>query len=427
MKKKLRIGINAQIPSGSGAGGIETVLRALTPPGQLEDGDEEYVFITHWSDPDWLKPLLTERQKIVSAPKPQVINESNQTNFLEFLKQKAKPFARRVRNFIAPTKVKISVPVSDGFYESLNCDVIHFPYQDYVHCRVPTVYNPHDLQHLHHPGFFTEHEFKRREIIYPEACRAARTVVAASQYVKRDIAEKYKIDAEKIQVIAWSPAAADLYEFAETEANSLLEKYDCPPRPFMLYPAMTWEHKNHLRLIEAIYSLRERENLKINLVCTGHKNAFYPQIEKRLRELNLEKQIRFTGIVEYKELSVFYRSAQFVIIPTLFEAMSAPLFEAWQYGAPVACSSVTSLPEQAADAALLFDPFSVEEIIGAIKKMASGENLRAQLRELGFQRLMNFNRERTAKAYRAVYRQAAGIELNEEDEYLLNIDWTRDS
>ncbi|MGI8882999.1 MAG: glycosyltransferase family 4 protein [Pyrinomonadaceae bacterium] len=427
MKKKLRIGINAQIPSGSGAGGIETVLRALTPLGQLEDGAEEYVFITHWSDPDWLKPLLTGRQKIVSAPKPQVINESYQTNSLEFLKQKAKPFARRVRNFIAPTKVKISVPVSDGFYESLNCDVIHFPYQDYVHCRVPTVYNPHDLQHLHYPGFFTEHEFQRREIIYPEACRAARTVVAASQYVKRDIAEKYKIDAEKIQVIAWSPAGADLYEFAETEANSLFEKYDCPPRPFMLYPAMTWEHKNHLRLIEAIYSLRERENLKINLVCTGHKNAFYPQIEKRLRELNLEKQIRFTGIVEYKELSIFYRSAQFVIIPTLFEAMSAPLFEAWQYGAPVACSSVTSLPEQAADAALLFDPFSVEEIIGAIKKMASGENLRAQLRELGFQRLMNFNRERTAKAYRAVYRQAAGIELNEEDEYLLNIDWTRDS
>lgn len=424
MKKKLRIGINAQIPSGSGAGGIETVLRALTPLGRLADGDEEYIFITHWSDPDWLKPLLTERQKIVAAPKPQPADEPRQKNSFERLKENLKPFARRVRNVIKPPKAKISVPISDGFYESLNCDVIHFPYQDYVHCRVPTVYNPHDLQHLHYPEFFTAHEFQRREIIYPQACRAAQTVVAASQYVKRDIAEKYSIAPEKIQVVPWSPADANLSDFTETEANSLLEKYDCPPRPFILYPAMTWEHKNHLRLIEAVYLLRERENLKINLVCTGHKNAFFPQIEKRLRELNLEKQIRFTGITEYIELSIFYRLAQFVIVPTLFEAMSGPLFEAWQYGAPVACSAVTSLPEQAADAALLFDPFSVEEIADAIKKLASDENLRAELRMRGYQRLKNFDQERTAKAYRAVYRRAAGIKLNDEDEYLLNRDWT---
>lgn len=427
MKKKLRIGINAQIPAKSGAGGIETVLRALTALGRLEDGDEEYIFITHWSDPDWLKPLLTERQKIVAAPNPELTKESNRANSFEFLKQHLRPLVRRAKSFIAaaPT-TKIGIPISDGFYESLDCDVIHFPYQDYVRCPVPTVYNPHDLQHLHYPEFFTAQEFQRRELIYPQACRAAQTIVAASQYVKRDIAEKYQIAAEKIQVIPWSPADAESSDFTQTEANSLLEKYDCPAS-FMLYPAMTWEHKNHLRLIEAVYLLRERENLKINLVCTGHKNDFYPQIEKLVRELNLEKQIRFTGITEYKELSVFYRLARFVIIPTLFEAMSAPLFEAWQYGAPVACASVTSLPEQAANAALLFDPFSVEDIAAAIKKMAADENLRAELRTRGFRRLKNFDQQRTAKAYRAVYRKAAGIKLNEEDEYLLGCNWTQDS
>ena len=427
LNKKLRIGINAQIPSGSGAGGIETVLRALTPPGHLADGDEEYVFITHWADPDWLKPFLSERQKIVSAPQPAPQNNPKQTNYFERITKNLKPLARRVKNFVAPPNVKISIPISDGFYENLNCDVIHFPYQDYVHCRVPTVYNPHDLQHLHYPKFFTAQELQRRAVIYPEACRAANYVVAASQFVKSDIIQKYKIEVNKIQVIPWSPAAADLREFTEKEAEDLLEKYDCPPRPFMFYPAMTWEHKNHLRLLEAIYLLRERENLIINLVCTGHKTDFYPQIEKRLRELNLENQIQFTGIVEYQELSIFYRLSQFVIVPTLFEAASAPIFEAWQHGVPVICSSVTSLPEQAADAALLFDPFSVEEIAAAIKKTTSDENLRSELRLSGFRRLENFDTERTAKAYRAIYRKAAGIVLNEEDNYLLNRDWTRDS
>ncbi len=93
----------------------------------------------------------------------------------------------------------------------------------------------------------------------------------------------------------------------------------------------------------------------------------------------------------------------------------------------LACSSVTSLPEQAAGAALFFNPFSVEEIANAVKTMTSDEALRAEFRSRGFKRLQNFDFERTAKAYRAVYRKATGVALNEEDRHLLNSDWMRDS
>ncbi len=69
LKKKLRIAINAKIYPGSGAGGVESVLRFLTSLGQL-DGDEEYVFIGHWSEADWLK--LCERQTLIHGPRPDV-------------------------------------------------------------------------------------------------------------------------------------------------------------------------------------------------------------------------------------------------------------------------------------------------------------------------------------------------------------------
>jgi len=421
LKKPLRIAINAQIPAGSGAGGIETVLRVLTTLNQL-DGDEEYIFIGHPTDADWLEPLLGERQTLVRAPNPAQQFKPDKAEILKRMLGRLRPVIRNVKNFLtSPPKILPKVPVSDGFFESLNCDVIHFPYQDYVYCAgIPTVYNPHDLQHRHYPEFFAPEEIARREIIYPAACRAAQTVVVASRYVKRDVIESYGTEAGKIQVIPWSPPEISLDEFTEKEALRLLEKYDCPARPFILYPAMTWEHKNHLRLLEAVYYLRERVGLTVNIVCTGHKNSFFGKIEKRLCELNLEKQIQFTGIVEYKELSMFYRLAQFVIVPTLFEAASAPLFEAWQHGTPVACSKVTALPEQAADAALLFDPLSVEEIAGAIKTLALDENLRAEYRTRGFRRLRDFDLERTAKAYRAVYRKAAGMALTDEDSDLLN-------
>ena len=124
-------------------------------------------------------------------------------------------------------------------------------------------------------------------------------------------------------------------------------------------------------------------------------------------------------------MSALYRAAHIVFIPTLFEAASGPLFEAWQHGAPVACSSVTSLPEQAAGAALLFDPFEVDGIALALARMATEEGLRDELRRWGARRLEDFSLERTAKAYRAVYRRAAGLRLSEEDRWLLGWDWMR--
>ncbi|HXG84617.1 MAG TPA: glycosyltransferase family 1 protein [Pyrinomonadaceae bacterium] len=422
MKSNLRIAINAQVSLGTGAGGVETVLRTLASLGRL-DGEEEYIFIGHWSDADWLKPLLNERQTLVQAPSPKEYKSIVSENFRRSLGA-LRPLARKVkRAFAPPPKTQITIPVSNGFYENLGCDVIHFPYQKYVLCSTPTVYNPHDLQHLHYPQFFSREEISKRETIYPGACRAARVVVVASEFVKQDVMRNYGIEADKIQVIPWSPPEMTLEKTTKEEARLLSEKYEISDAPFALYPAITWEHKNHIRLLEAIARLRDGGDLKVNLICTGQKNSFFSEIERRLQELKLEKQVKFLGVVSYKELSNLYLRAQFVIIPTLFEAASAPLFEAWQRNVAVACSSVTSLPEQSDGAALLFNPFSIEEIADTLKKMSLDESLRAELRAKGTSRLRNFSLDRTLKAYRAVYRKAAGLKLNDEDRDLLSRDW----
>ena len=98
-----------------------------------------------------------------------------------------------------------------------------------------------------------------------------------------------------------------------------------------------------------------------------------------------------------------------MIFPTLLEAISLPIFEAWLAGLPVACSNVTALPEQVRDAALIFDPTSVEAIAGAVARMATDADLRRDLQRRGHERIKDFTWERTAKAYRAVYRRAAGF------------------
>ena len=434
MKERLRVAINAQLKPDGGSGGVVTVLRALAALASL-DGPEEYVFVGPHDSQEWLRSILPPGQTVVPGPAPVEWGVNRMEPFKRALGP-LRPAARGLRRVLSATvqtaesggtslaSIKsFSRPTPKNFYEGLGCDVIHFPFQSYEHCGLPTVYNPHDLQHLHYPEFFTPAEIGLREKLHPAACRAAHTVVVASEFVKRDVVERYRIDSRKVQLIPWAPPP--LPDSPTTDFPTLRRKYGLSDEPFALYPAMTWAHKNHVRLLEALARLRDRDGLEIRFVFTGHQTDFWPRVERRVSELGLGGQVKFLGLVPREELSAFYRAAQFVFVPTLFEAASAPLFEAWQHGAPVSCSSVTSLPEQAAGAALLFDPFDVELLAGALARMATEEDLREELRRRGARRLDDFSLERTAKAYRAVYRRAAGLRLCDEDRRLLGWDWMR--
>ncbi|MDQ7857232.1 MAG: glycosyltransferase family 1 protein [Armatimonadota bacterium] len=418
---RLRIALSAEVSPESGVGGVSSVVAGLVAALGRLDGPEEYLVITSWQSPAWIAPHLGANQRLVIAPRPL---QDRAKALLGGLRPAAARLRRRVvRTMAAPRPVR--VPVSDGFYEGLSCQVIHFPFQVFAICALPTIYNPHDLQHLHHPEFFSPGVLAWRTTVYPAGCRAAHTVVVASEWVKEDVLRHFEIPREKVQVIPWAPPTQVHRPPTDEDLAEARGTYGLT-EPFAFYPSVTWPHKNHLRLLEALARLRDREQLRVRLVCTGFKNDHWPVIERRIEALRLGGQVQFLGVVPALHLRALYRLAQFVVIPTLFEAASGPLMEAWEDGAPVACSNVTSLPEQAADAALLFDPLSVDVIARAVARMATDPGLRADLVRRGARRLRDFSWERTAKAYRAVYRRAAGRPLTEEDRWLLSWNWMRE-
>jgi glycosyltransferase involved in cell wall biosynthesis len=115
------------------------------------------------------------------------------------------------------------------------------------------------------------------------------------------------------------------------------------------------------------------------------------------------------------DLNALYRLARAVVVPTRFEAASGPLWEAFQAGTPAACSNVTSLPDQAGDAALLFDPDRVDQIADAVRALWTDDALRATLVERGTANIKRFSWDLTARTYRAWYRKLAGRTLNPVD------------
>src|ERR1017187_2479964 len=173
----LRVAINAQFVPEAGIGGVESVLVALIKElGDLQDGSEEYVIIINGEHNSWWKPYIGPNQRVVSPPR-----RTTSTGKREVWRRTLQPFRRVLREIwngtgVRPVAAWPQVPISDGFFESLNCDVIHFPYQDFVLSAVPSIYNPHDLQHLHYPQFFSAEDIAWRETIYPAGCRFSKCV-----------------------------------------------------------------------------------------------------------------------------------------------------------------------------------------------------------------------------------------------------------
>jgi glycosyltransferase involved in cell wall biosynthesis len=418
------VAIDAQTMPGSTGGVASFIANLIHALGQLCDDSATYTIIVKSPQQrNWLKPFLSPNQHVVIKTEP----AKPRATFPDLLKGALGPLlpaARYIQRLISAPRHWPEVPLSDGFYESLACDVVHIATQNFVLCSLPTIYNPHDLQHLHYPQFWTPFDIAWRETIYPAGCHCAHTVVVGSQWVKNDVIQQYRISSEKIQVIPeapptqWAPAPGP--ELLATVQN----KYQLKP-PFALYPAVTWAHKNHLRLLEALAYLRDAHGLTIHLVCTGSRQDFWPQLERRIDDLSLWPQVKFLGFIPEAELRAVYRLSQFLVMPSLFEAISLPIFDAWAEGVPVICSNVTVFPEQVQDAAVLFDPHSVESIANAIAEVATSVEVQQRLRNRGSQRVKDFSWERTAKAYRAVYRRAAHVPLTDEDRWLLNWDWIR--
>ncbi|MCS7325318.1 MAG: glycosyltransferase family 4 protein, partial [Thermoflexales bacterium] len=143
------------------------------------------------------------------------------------------------------------------------------------------------------------------------------------------------------------------------------------------------------------------------LLVAGHQDPRYPEAQRRAQALGLGRWVRFVGAVSDEEAAALYSSCLLFVYPSLHEGFGLTPLEAMACGAPVACSNTSSLPEVVGDAALLFDPTSVDDIARACLTALRDEALRARLRTASLQQAARFSWERAAQQTLAVYREVA--------------------
>ena len=277
----------------------------------------------------------------------------------------------------------------------------HYVLPPLVRCR--SVVTIHDCIHLMFPQYLPN----RLALAYARtsinlAARRATRVMTVSESSKRDILRFVDVEPDRIDVIYNAYDERFEIEPCEEDVVRVRERYQLHDE-FVLYAGNVKPHKNLERLIEAFNLLRARGFDHLKLVLIGDEISKYAALRRAVHRHQLHKYVRFLGYMPHETLAVMYRLAGVFVFPSLYEGFGLPPLEAMASGTPVVTSNVSSLPEVAADAAILVDPYDPSAIADGIERVLGDEGLRADLRRRGLARARQFSWEQSVRRVREIY------------------------
>lgn len=358
--------------------GIGTYVRNLVRQLAKVDQDTTYFLFCHDTDEPTLRDLAH--------------------NFVPVVEQSAGYGVRE----------HLSIPLK---LRRLGAELLHSPH--YVRpllCTIPSVVTIHDCIHLLFPQYLPNRmAWRYARYMMGSAIRHSAVVFTVSEASRADILRFYPwAEPNKVHVVPNAIDSELLEDPGEEEKARVRERYQLHGR-FVLFAGNVKPHKNLERLIRAFARVREQgghEDLQLLLI--GDDVSRYGALRRAVEATGLRQDVRFFGFVPHHTLAALYRMASVFAFPSLYEGFGLPPLEAMSCGTPVVTSRMSSLPEVVGDAALLVDPYDVEDIANGICRVLDDDHFRDQLVEKGIARAQTFSWDRSVRSIHAGYMKALG-------------------
>lgn len=254
----------------------------------------------------------------------------------------------------------------------------------------------HDLNFEHFPQDFPKIHLWHYKKFFPKYAKKASRIITVSEFSKKDICENYGISPDLIDV-AYNGANDAFTPVNEDVKREIRNKYS-QGNPYFMFVGSLHPRKNLARLFTAFDIFKTKNENDTKLVIVGNKKWWTEPIKNAYDAMKHKDDVIFVGRLSAEDLHLVTASALASVYVSYFEGFGIPIVEAFKCDTPVITSNVTSMPEVAADAALLVDPFDVESIADAMEKMLD-ENLRNTLIEKGRRRREDFSWDKAAEMW----------------------------
>ena len=263
-------------------------------------------------------------------------------------------YGRGLRDHLAAEIVELSYPATSRLRTAV-CDVAWYPRlrapraADVLHCptfrgpfrsTAPLVVTVHDLAVLRHPEWFNRWTRTYSSFAVPRVVRAARRVIAVSEFTKRELVELLAIPESRIIVVPNAVEAVFTPDGPRAEGDYVLAVGTLEPR------------KNLERIARAV----DGELRVVGARGWGGVQA--------------PANVTWLPDASDEELAALYRGARCLVYVSLYEGFGIPVAEALACGCPVVTSAGSPMADLAGGDAVLVDPADVAAIRDAIARAA---------------------------------------------------------
>lgn len=278
----------------------------------------------------------------------------------------------------------------------------------------------HDLSFEHHSQFFSPSRKLWHFLTFPkQQAEKADKILVDSESTKEDLIKIYKVNPEKVKVI-YLGISSDFKPIKKSSSrfNEVGKKYGLPEK-FILYFGTIEPRKNLISVIRAFERLKKKSIWKdvdsaviktedifydLKLVIAGARGWLYKDIIKVAKNSKYSKDIIFTGLISDKDKPFLYNLAKAFVYPSFFEGFGFPPLEAMACGVPTIVSNASSLPEVVGSGAIMIDPYNIDELSYAIRKILEDKELRENLIQKGFEQVKKFNWDKTAQRVLEIFK-----------------------
>jgi len=271
--------------------------------------------------------------------------------------------------------------------------------------RIPSALTIHDLQPLVMPENFSAVKRRWLATMLPRSARAAAMVFTPSEPTSASVIERLAVAPERVRTVPHGiepPAPVDAGLVDEVRARYRLGS------EVILYPAITYPHKDHVTLVRAFARLAPSRP-DLTLVLAGGAGASEADVVSAIRSSGVGDQVRRTGRIPWTDLKALYAAASVVAVPSRFEGFGAPALEAMAAGIPVVVADATALPWVVGDAGLKVRPGDVHQWASELARVLDQPAVHDTLAAAGRVRAARFTWDRSASDLAAGYRAAATV------------------
>ena len=250
----------------------------------------------------------------------------------------------------------------------------------------------HDMATIDHPEWFNKNFSRWYSFLLPRLAHRCRGIITVSEFSKSRIVRLCNIEPSKVWV---TPLGVDRKFRSEENGLSsdlVLSKFGLGQKKYYLFVSSLEPRKNITRILDAWNGWMDRPS-DVELAIVGGENKVFKQV----LEMKKTSDIKLLGRVTDEDLITIYRNAYAFIYVSLYEGFGLPVLEAMAAGVPVISSNSTSLPEVAAETALLVDPTDTQAILNNMKKLYFDPVLRNDMANLGKHHSSTYSWDKTAK------------------------------